>query len=577
MAEGDTTVAGGAGPINPSEPFAFLLGGRDLGSLSLEEIKRRRAIALALASRNRGFPKTLGEGLTSLGESVGDIMAERSLGAAEKAYAARRAADPDFRMPGAGGNPVTTTPVAPAAAPSAAIPGAVAGVSPQEQRARLAALLTPHDTLTPQEVAQQNPTLGAASPPVGPRLASVNPAGTMSDAPPVGVPPVPDENPPTPTNIPPIMLAQAGAGAPARGGGAVAAPPPPASVAPSGVGAVPGVFDKVTSPPPPTVTGPPVDPAAQRPITHPVPPRMQETLTDEERRGWAIIRRYPGDEQAQLQAKQLIDFGAARRKADYDRQVKEYDTKMQLEQQRILAEDAYRRTKPKTDFEFEEAQKKAAREQREAELFPLGKDKHIGFVEKSAEKVAALPQAQMAISGVRQLLASDAGMFTGSPANMKLSLAKWAQAVGAPYDPRIDNTETFRGLITPIIAALRPAIVGTGAQSLPEFKTLQDAAAGNITLERGSIEKIMAAVERLNAYAAIQHAKVLSVNSQNDPKLRQSFFGNFELPMEKFIPPSKVELLRRSVARDPASAAAEMEEFDRTYFSPGLAQRLLGR
>jgi hypothetical protein len=37
-----------------------------------EELKRRRAIAAALAGQKRGFPKTLGEGLTYLGESIGE-------------------------------------------------------------------------------------------------------------------------------------------------------------------------------------------------------------------------------------------------------------------------------------------------------------------------------------------------------------------------------------------------------------------------------------------------------------------------------------------------------------------------
>jgi len=39
-----------------------------------EELQRRRAIAVALASRaGRPFPKTIGEGLTSLGEAFGGV------------------------------------------------------------------------------------------------------------------------------------------------------------------------------------------------------------------------------------------------------------------------------------------------------------------------------------------------------------------------------------------------------------------------------------------------------------------------------------------------------------------------
>ena len=37
-----------------------------------EALQRRRAIAAALAAQKKGFPKTLGEGLTYLGESIGE-------------------------------------------------------------------------------------------------------------------------------------------------------------------------------------------------------------------------------------------------------------------------------------------------------------------------------------------------------------------------------------------------------------------------------------------------------------------------------------------------------------------------
>lgn len=52
----------------------FIFGGND--GLSYEELKRRRAIAAALASRQRGFPKNIGEGLTYLGESIGEAVGD---------------------------------------------------------------------------------------------------------------------------------------------------------------------------------------------------------------------------------------------------------------------------------------------------------------------------------------------------------------------------------------------------------------------------------------------------------------------------------------------------------------------
>lgn len=155
MADDNPTIAGGAGPINPLSPFAFMLGGGSDANLSLEEIKRRRAIALALASRQRGYPKTLGEGMTYLGESIGDRLAEERLAAQEKAYGAKRAADPLFAPPGGGAS--SSVPFGGAGA------GNVSGLS------------------TPPGVASLDPTLGAAPPPPGFQSDVV-----MSDAAPVG-------------------------------------------------------------------------------------------------------------------------------------------------------------------------------------------------------------------------------------------------------------------------------------------------------------------------------------------------------------------------------------------------------
>ena len=61
---------------------SFIFGGNT--GLTYEQLKRRRAVAAALAAQRRGFPKTVGEGLTYLGESIGDMIAERRLDAAEQ-------------------------------------------------------------------------------------------------------------------------------------------------------------------------------------------------------------------------------------------------------------------------------------------------------------------------------------------------------------------------------------------------------------------------------------------------------------------------------------------------------------
>ena len=60
----------------------FIFGGGT--GLNYEELKQRRAIAAALASRQKGFPKTKGEGMTYLGEAIGDALSDLGLRMAER-------------------------------------------------------------------------------------------------------------------------------------------------------------------------------------------------------------------------------------------------------------------------------------------------------------------------------------------------------------------------------------------------------------------------------------------------------------------------------------------------------------
>ena len=54
----------------------FIFWGDEKDGLTFEQLKQRRAIAAALAARQRGFPKTLGEGLTYFGESLGEAIGD---------------------------------------------------------------------------------------------------------------------------------------------------------------------------------------------------------------------------------------------------------------------------------------------------------------------------------------------------------------------------------------------------------------------------------------------------------------------------------------------------------------------
>src|SRR6187399_582109 len=84
-------MASGSGILDPTLlTYATAPG----APMSLEALKRRRAVQLALASKGRPFPKNVGEGLTSLGEALGERRLDDQLNAAEKGYAGGRDADP---------------------------------------------------------------------------------------------------------------------------------------------------------------------------------------------------------------------------------------------------------------------------------------------------------------------------------------------------------------------------------------------------------------------------------------------------------------------------------------------------
>src|SRR6186713_3427851 len=109
-------MADGSGILDLNNPLSAVFGTVGGTPMSLEEIKRRRAVQAALASRQRPFPKNIGEGLTSLGEAVGDRMTDARLTAQERAFGAAEdqrvnAANalPSVQVPGA-----RTAPVVPA-------------------------------------------------------------------------------------------------------------------------------------------------------------------------------------------------------------------------------------------------------------------------------------------------------------------------------------------------------------------------------------------------------------------------------------------------------------------------------
>jgi hypothetical protein len=101
----------------PDEYSSIFSSDPSTGALTYPQLEARRRIAIALATRNRPYPKTIGEGLTALGEGLGEGYMNRGLERAEGAQRARDTAATSLLMGGA---------------PPAAAPGRVSEAAPEE-------------------------------------------------------------------------------------------------------------------------------------------------------------------------------------------------------------------------------------------------------------------------------------------------------------------------------------------------------------------------------------------------------------------------------------------------------------
>jgi hypothetical protein len=180
---------------------------------SYESLKHRRKIAEALAAQKRGFPKNVGEGLTYLGESIGEAGLNYRLRQAELADSQRVAGASDsLRSPGAG----TVSPP-PAAATTTVAPGPRAAVSPAV--ATTVAAAEGGDTETPTVVAYAPEA--PRDPPVDVVLPEVS-VDTAAPQPYFGGDPM---NAPMARGVPSSMLSGQNVYKPPLSGGAVTAQP----------------------------------------------------------------------------------------------------------------------------------------------------------------------------------------------------------------------------------------------------------------------------------------------------------------------------------------------------------------
>jgi hypothetical protein len=655
------------------------------GNTNYPALEMRRKIALAMLAQNsrKGYPKTLGEGLSAVGDAIGEGMTYRRLMAQEAAYQRQLEKEAPGMVPGearpgpqSAAEPATTTAAAddenpviaavtppeappetpppqetppetppqappaaplprqqayiipPPAAPSPAPPAAspAAALSPEAMQAyaaRRATSMAPGRGLEPPNADTQSTRFAGAFDPYQPapgfapgqvgsrpsyapadavadaRLADVTgmkggPTGAysyaptasrsgdiQSDAPPItGISPgvgaaaadtmqqrddiarellMQPNRAPVP-GVPQPNPTQQGATISLPGGG-----PNPQLAQAQKPGVVTDIMPAPTAPltglpqrptPPPVVTAPP-----DKPVQPQDPP-----MSEDEKRGYRMLALHPGDPNYAEAAKNMITYGAAQRKQEYDARMRAYEAQLQLYNQQVTSRETFERGAPERELE---------RKAKEIEIAKAGafggldQGKLFEEIGKSHEMNKSIPMAQMAIQNARQA-ALEGKMFTGSAAETNLSLKKIMSAAGFPTDPRINATEEFRAMISPVLASARQALVGGANISDSDMNIAKAAVGGDIKLDRTSIISILGALERINTATAVSHQKKLETMAGDDPQRQAALFGVYGLPMENVVPRQAIDLLRSQPTPE------VITQFNKKYRTPGLAQSILG-
>lgn len=163
-----------------------------------------------------------------------------------------------------------------------------------------------------------------------------------------------------------------------------------------------------------------------------------------------------------------------------------------------------------------------------------GSDKQIfdAFDERTKEARSAAT-GLTALRTARQSLQGDGGAITGFAADQKLALQKAGAALGVTDPKAIQNTETFRAAIAPQVASVLKSTVGTANISNSDREFAEKAAGGSITLDEGSINRLLDIMERASVARLDLHQKQLDAVYPDPEKNRKerALFG-VEMPAQ---------------------------------------------
>lgn len=149
-----------------------------------------------------------------------------------------------------------------------------------------------------------------------------------------------------------------------------------------------------------------------------------------------------------------------------------------------------------------------------------GSDKQI--FDSVDESYKAAKAAATGLTGIREARnALQGGIISGAGANQMLGLQKIGAAIGVTDPAAIQNTETFRAAIAPQVAAMLKSTVGTTNISNSDREFAEKAAGGNITLDAGSIARLLNIMERSGTAVVNNHNARLDAIYPNEPKFKR--------------------------------------------------------
>ncbi|WP_205501921.1 cell wall hydrolase [Rhodopseudomonas sp. BR0G17] len=139
-----------------------------------------------------------------------------------------------------------------------------------------------------------------------------------------------------------------------------------------------------------------------------------------------------------------------------------------------------------------------------------GSDKQIfDAMDERTKTARATAEGLAGLRNARAQLEGKGGVITGAGADGRLMLQKIGAAFGVSDPAAIQNTETFRAAIAPQVSSVLKNTVGTANISNSDREFAERAAGGSITLDEGSIKRLLDIMERASVARLQDHQEQL--------------------------------------------------------------------